>query len=123
MPIHTEFKHLSNQITSLYGKNAFRLTLFGNKILVYGLFILCCQIQSTRTFMKFIDKIKQLREEQSLTQREVAPELGIDVAMCNRSEKCERNMKRELVKNLAHIYGIPEDELLTLWLAGKVYAF
>ena len=73
--------------------------------------------------MKFIDKIKQLREEQSLTQREVAPELGIDVAMCNRSEKCERNMKRELVKNLAHIYGIPEDELLTLWLAGKVYAF
>ena len=40
MPIHTEFKHLSNQITSLYGKNAFRLTLFGNKILVYGLFIL-----------------------------------------------------------------------------------
>ena len=40
MPIHTEFQHLSNQITSLYGKNAFRLTLFGNKILVYGLFIL-----------------------------------------------------------------------------------
>ena len=40
MPIHAEFKHLSNQITSLYEKNAFRLTLFGNKILVYGLFIL-----------------------------------------------------------------------------------
>ena len=72
--------------------------------------------------MKFIDKIKQLREEQSLTQRQVAAELGIDVAMYNRFEKGERNMKRELVKNLAHIYGISEDELLTLWLAGKVYA-
>ena len=117
MPIHTEFKHLSNQITSLYGKNAFRLTLFGNKILVYGLFI-----QSTRTVMKFIVKIKKLREEQSLTQRQVAAELGIDVAMYNRFEKGERYMKRELVKNLAHIYGISEDELLTLWLAGKVYA-
>ena len=31
-------------------------------------------------------------------------------------------MKRELVKNLAHLYGISEDELLILWLAGKVYA-
>lgn len=72
--------------------------------------------------MKFIDKIKQLREEQSLTQRQVAAELGIDVAMYNRFEKGERNMKRELVKNLAHIYGMSEDELLTLWLAGKVYA-
>ena len=72
--------------------------------------------------MKFIDKIKQLREEQSLTQRQVAAELGIDVAMYNRFEKGERYMKRELVKNLAHLYGISEDELLTLWLAGKVYA-
>ena len=72
--------------------------------------------------MKFIDKIKQLREEQSLTQRQVAAELGIDVAMYNRFEKGERYMKRELVKNLAHIYGISEDELLILWLAGKVYA-
>lgn len=72
--------------------------------------------------MKFIDKIKQLREEQSLTQRQVAAELGIDVAMYNRFEKGERSMKRELVKNLAHIYGISADELLTLWLARKVYA-
>lgn len=72
--------------------------------------------------MKFIDKIKQLREEQSLTQRQVAAELGIDVAMYNRFEKGEHYMKRELVKNLTHIYGISEDELLTLWLAGKVYA-
>ena len=72
--------------------------------------------------MKFIDKIKQLREEQSLTQRQVAAELGIDVAIYNRFEKGERNMKRELVKNLAHIYGISDEELLTLWLAGKVYA-
>ena len=72
--------------------------------------------------MKFIEKIKKLREEQSLTQRQVAAELGIDAAMYNRFEKGERNMKRELVRNLAHIYGISEDELLTLWLAGKVYA-
>ena len=71
--------------------------------------------------MRFIDKIKKLREEQTLTQRQVATELGIDVAMYNRFEKGERNMKRELVKNLAHIYGISENELLTLWLAGKVY--
>jgi len=72
--------------------------------------------------MRFIDKIKKLRKEQSLTQRQVASELGIDAAMYNRFEKGERCMKRELVKSLAHIYGISEDELLKLWLAGKVYA-
>lgn len=72
--------------------------------------------------MRFIDKIKKLREEQSLTQRQIAAELGIDVAMYNRFEKGERGMRRELVKDLAHIYGISEDELLILWLAEKVYA-
>ena len=72
--------------------------------------------------MKFIDKIKKLREEQWMAQRQVAAGLGIDVAMYNRFEKGERTMKRDLVKNLAHLYGISEDELLILWLAGKVYA-
>lgn len=62
--------------------------------------------------MKFIDKIKKLREEQSLTQRQVAAELEIDVAMYKRFEKGERSMERELVKNLAHVYGISEDENL-----------
>ncbi|MGM9797284.1 MAG: helix-turn-helix domain-containing protein, partial [Parabacteroides sp.] len=31
--------------------------------------------------MKFIERIRKLREEHSLTQRQVAAELGIDVAM------------------------------------------
>ena len=62
--------------------------------------------------MKFIDKLKKLRAEQSLTQRQVAAELEIDVAMYNRFEKGERSMERELVKNLAHVYGISEDENL-----------
>ena len=56
--------------------------------------------------MKFIDKIKQLREEQSLTQRQVAAELGIDVAMYNRFEKGERYMKRELEESGTHIWHI-----------------
>lgn len=72
--------------------------------------------------MIFIERLKELRMERAMTQRQVASVLNIDVAMYNRFEKGERKMKRELVLQLAHYYGLPEDELLKSWLAGQVYA-
>lgn len=71
--------------------------------------------------MIFTDKIKELREEHGLTQRQVASKLNIDVAMYNRFEKGERKMRRELVKQLASVYGYPQDQLLKSWLASQVY--
>lgn len=71
--------------------------------------------------MIFTDKIKLLRTEHQLTQRQVAADLGIDVAMYNRFEKGERKMKRQLVVALANFYQVPKEELLKSWLAGQVY--
>lgn len=71
--------------------------------------------------MLFADTIKHLREEQSLTQKELACELGIDVPMYSRIERGERPAKREYVIKLAKLLKIEESELLNLWLAEKVY--
>lgn len=72
--------------------------------------------------MKFTDKLKELREGHGLTQRQVAAALNIDVAMYNRFEKGERNMKREVVGKISLLYNYPIEELIKYWNAGRVYA-
>lgn len=71
--------------------------------------------------MIFTNKLKELREGRQITQRQLASALDIDAAMYNRFEKGERKMKRELVIRLAQYYGLPENTLITSWLAGQVY--
>lgn len=66
-------------------------------------------------------RIKVLREEKELLQRQLAAELEIDTPMYSKIERGERKAKREHVFKLAKILNISSDELLTLWLAGQVY--
>ena len=53
--------------------------------------------------MQFREKIKELREQHEMTQRQLAALLEIDVALYNRFEKGERKMNREMVEKLASI--------------------
>jgi len=70
---------------------------------------------------QFGEQIKQLREQMSLLQRQVANQLEMDTPMLSKIERGERNAKREQVTILSKIFSVPEDELLSLWLADKVY--
>lgn len=70
---------------------------------------------------QFGDRIRQLREEQNLLLRQLAPQLEIDTPMLSKIERGERNAKREQVTLLSKIFKVPEDDLLSLWLADKVY--
>lgn len=72
--------------------------------------------------MQFRERIKELREQHEMTQRQLAALLEIDVALYNRFEKGERKMKREMVEKLVSIYSLPSDELIKYWLAGQVYS-
>ncbi len=72
--------------------------------------------------MLFADKIKALREERKLLQRELAAVLEIDVPMYSRIERGERPIKREQIKLIADILNYDERELLKLWLANQVSA-
>lgn len=67
------------------------------------------------------DKLKSLREEHGLLQRQVAAAIGIDNAVYCKIENGERIAREEHVKALAVFYGIDFDYLKKLWLAGKVY--
>ena len=66
-------------------------------------------------------RIKELREEKGLLQRQLAAELEIDSPMYSKIERGERRAKREQVIKLAKLFQVDENELLTLWLAGQVH--
>lgn len=70
--------------------------------------------------MLLADKIKQLREEKKLFQRQLAEVLEIDTPMYCKIERGSRPIKRTQVVALAKFLSIDEAELLTLWLADKV---
>ena len=66
-------------------------------------------------------RIKELREEKGLVQRQLAAGLEIDTPMYSKIERGERRAKREQVLKLAEMLETDKDELLTLWLAGQVF--
>ena len=69
----------------------------------------------------FGERIKELREQNRLLQREVAAKLEIDTPMLSKIERGERSAKRVQVLQLSKLYNVPEIELLTLWVGEKVY--
>lgn len=70
--------------------------------------------------MLFGSRIKELREEQGLLQRQLAAALGVDVSMLSKIERGDRRAKREHVVILAQQLNASEEELLSLWLADKI---
>ena len=66
-------------------------------------------------------RIKLLREEKGLVQRQLAAVLEIDTPMYSKIERGERKAKREQVLKLAEMLNTDKDELLTLWLADQLF--
>ena len=72
--------------------------------------------------MNFTERIKQLREERQMPQRQLAAALEIDTATYCKIEKGERRAKGEQVVIIADILQTNKEELLALWLAEQVPA-
>ena len=66
------------------------------------------------------NKIKEVRAEQDVRQRELADMLNIDVPMYSKIERGERRAKREQVVRLAEFLNQEKTEFLSLWLADKI---
>lgn len=66
------------------------------------------------------NKIRSLRDEQGILQRQVAAYLEIDTPMFSKIKRGDRRAKRSQVPQLAKFFHVDEKELLTLWLANKV---
>ncbi|WP_288575113.1 helix-turn-helix transcriptional regulator [uncultured Prevotella sp.] len=66
------------------------------------------------------NKIRSLRDEQGILQRQVAAFLEIDTPMFSKIERGDRRAKRSQVIQMATYFKVDEKEMLTLWLADKV---
>lgn len=66
-------------------------------------------------------KLRELREAKGLVQRQIAAELEVDTAYVSKIESNEKPVSRQHLKKLAVLLLVSEKELLTLWLADKVY--
>jgi len=69
--------------------------------------------------MLFGKKIKELRDENGIMQRQLAALLEIDTPMFSKIERGDRRAKREQVIKLAEYFHQDEKEMLILWLADK----
>ena len=69
---------------------------------------------------QFGERLKQLREQNNLLQRQVASLLEIDTPMLSKIERGERKAKKEQVIQLSQIMKVRKEDLLTLWLADQI---
>jgi transcriptional regulator with XRE-family HTH domain len=70
--------------------------------------------------MLFAEKIRQLREEKQLLQRQISAALEMDNALYCKIERGDRIAKREHVIKLAQLFETEPNALLSLWLADKL---
>ena len=66
------------------------------------------------------NKIRSLRDEQGILQRQVAAYLEIDTPMFSKIERGDRRAKRSQVLQLAKFFHVEEKELLIWWLADRI---
>lgn len=70
---------------------------------------------------QFGSHIRELRMSQNIRQRQIAAGLETDTAFISKLEKGKKQPKREQVVKLANMLQVDPEELLSLWLADKVY--
>lgn len=64
-------------------------------------------------------RIKQLREELNVQQRQMADAIGVDAPMYSRIERGIRPFRDEYIEPMAKILKVDEDELRSLWTQIK----
>lgn len=66
------------------------------------------------------NKIRSLRNEQGILQRQVAVYLEIDTPIFSKIERGDRRAKSSQVIQMATYLKVDEKEMPTLWLADKI---
>lgn len=78
--------------------------------------------QVQNKIMTLGQKIRELREQAGLKQRELAYQLGIGEGFLSKVENDQKPLKREDLTKLNELFKIPIEELESLWLANKLYS-
>jgi len=70
----------------------------------------------------FFERIKELRIQNHLPQRQLAAALDIDTATYCKIERGERKAKKDQLPILSKLLNVTTEHLLVLWLADQVSA-
>ncbi len=66
------------------------------------------------------DKLRQLRDEKNLMQREVGAVIEVDGAFISKVENNEKPLNRKHLTKLSEFFNTSEAELQILWLSDKI---
>ena len=77
-------------------------------------------VKTTKRKHMFSERIKELRIQNQMPQRQLAAALDIDTATYCKIEKGERKAKKEQVSILSKLFKVNTEQLLVLWLADQV---
>lgn len=68
----------------------------------------------------FGEKVRSFRESKGLLLRQAAAFLEVDTAFISKVERGQKRATREQACKLAIFLNLPEEQLLSLWLADKI---
>jgi transcriptional regulator with XRE-family HTH domain len=67
------------------------------------------------------EKIRELREENKMLQRQLASKLEIGDAYLSKVERNQKTLNREHLIKISKLFKYPLVELETLWIGNKIY--
>ncbi len=76
--------------------------------------------QKKSIMSKFGDKIRMLRENNSMFLRELASEIKIDQALLSKIERGERIATKKQAISIADFFEVNREEFLSQWLGEKI---
>jgi len=87
-----------------------------------GNLLILPKVVHTKTYRQMIGLyIRKLREERGYLIRQMAALLDIDPTILSKMERGERPFKKENIIKVAEVCNFDKEELLTMWLADKIY--
>ncbi len=75
---------------------------------------------TVRNFSSFGEHLRTLREEASLTLREVALHINIDPSLLAKIERNERQPTKQLINKLAGFFRVNEKELQNEFISDQI---
>jgi Uncharacterized protein conserved in bacteria len=68
----------------------------------------------------FGETIKEIRQGEGLTLKEVANKLKIDTSLLSKIEKNQRRPSKQFIKNFSDIFNLSERELTIAFLSDRI---
>jgi len=65
-------------------------------------------------------KLRELREQTGLMQRQVSAHLEVDTGLVSKMENEQKPVSRDHLPQLAQLFNVSTEELEVLWLADRI---